>query len=35
MEGTLYYLVMLDTEDSVLDDAKQDYDSLLKSLQAE
>lgn len=35
MEGTLYYMVMLDTADSVLDDAKQDYDTLLKYLQAE
>jgi tetratricopeptide (TPR) repeat protein len=35
LDGTLYYLVMLDTADSVLDDAKRDYDTLLKSLQAE
>ncbi len=35
MEGILYYLVMLDTADAVLDDAKQDYDTFLKSLQVE
>ena len=35
LPGTLYYLVMLDTADSVLDDAKRDYDTLLKDLQAE
>jgi hypothetical protein len=35
MDGTLYYLVMLDTADSVLDDAKKDYDTFLQSLQAE
>jgi hypothetical protein len=35
LDGTLYYLVMLDTADSVLDAAKQDYDTLLKGMQAE
>jgi hypothetical protein len=35
MEGTLYYMVLLDTADSVLDKAKQDYDTLLAHLQAE
>jgi hypothetical protein len=35
LDGTLYYLVMLDTADSVLADAKQDYDRLLKYMQAE
>jgi len=35
IDGTLYYLVMLDTADSVLEDAKRDYDRLLKYLQAE
>jgi hypothetical protein len=35
MDGTLYYLVMLDTADSVLDDAKKDYDTLITSLHAE
>jgi tetratricopeptide (TPR) repeat protein len=35
LDGTLYYMVMLDTADSVLGDAKQDYDRLLKYMQAE
>jgi len=35
MEGTLYYLVMLDTADSVLDDARKDYETFLKSMQVE
>ena len=35
MEGTLYYLVMLDTADSVLDDARKDYEIFLKSMQVE
>lgn len=35
MEGALYYLVMLDTADSVLDDARQDYEVFLKSMQVE
>jgi hypothetical protein len=35
LDGTLYYVVMLDAADSVLDVAKQDYDTLLKYLQVE
>ena len=35
MDGTLYYMVMLDSADSVLDEAKQDYDRLLEYLQPE
>jgi hypothetical protein len=35
MEGVLYYAVALDTADSVLGDARQDYDTLLKDMQAE
>jgi hypothetical protein len=35
MEGKLYYMVMLDTADSVLNEAKQDYNILLKHLKAE
>jgi hypothetical protein len=34
-EGTVFYLVMLDTAGSVLTQAKQDYEALLKSLQVE
>lgn len=33
--GKLYYLVMLDTASSVLEKAKQDYESFLKNLQVE
>jgi hypothetical protein len=32
LEGTLYYLVLLDSADSVLKDAKADYESFLKSM---
>jgi hypothetical protein len=35
LAGTLYYMVMLDTADSVLDEAKHDYDTLLEHLQPE
>jgi len=35
LDGTLYYLVMLDTADFVLDESRQDYDRLLKYMQAE
>lgn len=33
--GKLYYLVMLDTASSVLEKAKQDYETLLKNIQVE
>ena len=35
LEGTLYYLVLLDTPDSVLNEAKKDYDELLSHLVVE
>jgi hypothetical protein len=35
LDGLLYYMVMLDTADSVLDEAKEDYDTLLEYLRPE
>jgi hypothetical protein len=35
LRGKLYYLVLLDSAESVLDDAKKDYESYLKSLRVE
>jgi hypothetical protein len=35
LKGKLYYLVLLDSADSVLDRAKMDYESYLKSMQVE
>ena len=35
LDGPLYYVVMLDTADSVLGEAKHDYDTLLEHLRSE